>query len=141
MLPGMSPAEQTMADLWATDISPVDHPIVHLRDYLDERGALPISALSGTDPGRRIRVGGVVTHRQRPGTAGGVTFINIEDETGMLNVICTPGLWGRYRRIGRDSKALIVRGILEKSEGVTNLVADELVRLPLSVPVRSRDFR
>ena len=42
-------------------------------------------------------VGGVVTHRQRPATAGGITFINLEDETGMLNVVCSPGLWQRYR--------------------------------------------
>ncbi len=141
MLPGMTPPEQTMADLWATGISPTDHPMVHLRQALDERGVLAIGALTRVEPGRRILVGGVVTHRQRPSTAGGVTFINIEDETGMLNVICTVGLWNRRRRIGRDSKALIIRGVLEKSEGVTNLLADDLVRLPLSAPVRSRDFR
>ena len=43
-------------------------------------------------------VGGLVTHRQRPATAGGVTFVNLEDETGMLNVTCSEGLWARYRR-------------------------------------------
>src|ERR671910_213305 len=76
--------------------------------------------------GRRIRVGGIVTHRQRPATAGGVTFMNLEDETGMLNVTCSPGLWQRYRRVARTSAALIVRGRLEKHDGVINLTADRL---------------
>ena len=87
-------------------------------------------------------VGGLVTHRQRPATAGGVTFLNLEDETGMLNVTCSEGLWLRYRTVALGSSALLVRGRLERSEeGVLNLVADRLTRLVLAVPVRSRDFR
>ena len=87
-------------------------------------------------------VGGAVTHRQRPATAGGVTFLNLEDETGMLNVVCSEGLWARYRTVALGSAALLVRGRLERSpEGVLNLVADRLQKLPLAVPVKSRDFR
>ena len=90
----------------------------------------------------RVLVGGLVTHRQRPATAGGVTFINLEDETGMLNVTCSEGLWMRYRTVALGSAALLVRGRLERSaEGVLNLVADRLARLVLAVPVKSRDFR
>jgi error-prone DNA polymerase len=91
--------------------------------------------------GTRIRVGGIVTHRQRPATAGGVTFVNLEDETGMLNVTCSPGLWQRYRRVARTSSALIVRGRLEKAEGVLNLVADRLEAVTPPVTPASRDFR
>ncbi|MGH3358563.1 MAG: OB-fold nucleic acid binding domain-containing protein, partial [Nocardioidaceae bacterium] len=140
MLPGITPPEQTMADLWATGISPEDHPILHVREELTAKGAVSIGALGSIEAGRRIRVGGVVTHRQRPATAGGVTFINLEDETGMLNVICTQGLWGRYRRVARESSALVVRGTLERNEGVTNLLADRLERLPITARVTSRDF-
>jgi error-prone DNA polymerase len=88
-----------------------------------------------------VRVAGVVTHRQRPATAGGTTFINLEDETGMANIICSRGVWTRYRTVARSSSALIVRGRLERVEGVVNLIADRLDPLHLSVSPRSRDFR
>jgi error-prone DNA polymerase len=89
-----------------------------------------------------VLVGGLVTHRQRPSTAKGVTFLNLEDESGMLNVTCSEGLWTRYRSVALGSAALLVRGRLERSaEGVLNLVADRLQKLSLAVPVKSRDFR
>ncbi|MCX7521465.1 error-prone DNA polymerase [Microbacterium sp. STN6] len=142
LLPMLSPAEQTVYDLWATGISPNDHPIRHVRDMLTGRGALSIEATATAEPGRRIEVGGAVTHRQRPMTAGGVTFLNLEDETGILNVIVGVGVWNRYRRVARDAPAMIVRGILERSpEGITNLIADRLETLPLRAPVSSRDFQ
>jgi error-prone DNA polymerase len=141
-LPGMTEAEVTIADVWATGISPDSHPIEHLRAGLAAGGAVPITALAGVEDGTRVRVGGLVTHRQRPATAGGVTFLNLEDETGMLNVVCSPGLWTRHRRVAMGGPALVVRGRLERSpEGVLNLVADRLERLSLKVAVRSRDFR
>jgi error-prone DNA polymerase len=83
----------------------------------------------------------VVTHRQRPATASGTTFLNIEDETGLINVICSKGVWARYRRVGRGAAALLVRGRLERVEGVINVIADQLRPLPLAAPTRSRDFR
>jgi error-prone DNA polymerase len=147
-LPGMTDAELTVADVWATGVSPDSHPIVHLRERLDRFGAIPIDRLdavglaAGPDAPPRVLVGGLVTHRQRPATAGGVTFLNLEDETGMLNVTCSEGLWLRYRTVALGSAALLVRGRLERSEeGVLNLVADRLARLVLAVPVKSRDFR
>ncbi|HKN96042.1 MAG TPA: OB-fold nucleic acid binding domain-containing protein, partial [Pseudonocardiaceae bacterium] len=77
-----------------------------------------------------------------PATAGGVTFVNLEDETGMVNVVCSPGLWTRYRRIARNSRALLVRGVLENVDGALSLVADQLRPLDMKVAMsRSRDFR
>jgi error-prone DNA polymerase len=151
-LPGLTDAELTVADVWATGVSPDSHPIQHLRERLDALGAVPIDRLDrvGRDAPAdgeeqrppRVLVGGLVTHRQRPATARGVTFVNLEDETGMLNVTCSEGLWTRYRTVALGSSALLVRGRLERSpEGVLNLVADRLQRLVLAVPVRSRDFR
>ncbi|MGQ0482726.1 MAG: DNA polymerase III subunit alpha [Pseudonocardia sp.] len=141
-LPGMTGAELTIADVWSTGVSPDSHPIQHLRERLTAGGATPITALVAVAAGTRIRVGGLVTHRQRPATAGGVTFLNLEDETGMLNVVCSPGLWARHRTVAMGSPALVVRGRLERSpEGVLNLLADRLERLTLRVAVRSRDFR
>ena len=99
-------------------------------------------ALRSAESNRRVEVAGVVTHRQRPATASGITFLNLEDETGLVNVICSVGLWSRYRRTVRESRALIVRGTLERSaEGVVNIVADRVEQLPLRVTMPSRDFR
>ena len=140
-LPGMSAPEETVADLWATGISAETHPTEHIRDVLDDRGVLTAEQLKSTPADSRVLVGGVVTHRQRPATASGTVFLNLEDETGLINVICSAGLWTRYRRIARTSPGLVVRGTLERVEGVINVVADKLEPLPLTVGTRSRDFR
>jgi error-prone DNA polymerase len=91
--------------------------------------------------GSRVLVGGVVTHRQRPATASGITFLNLEDETGLVNVVCRKDVWARHRRVARESAALVVRGTLERADGVTNVVADRITPLALSVRSKSRDFR
>ncbi len=137
----MDEVDELVADVWATGLSPDTHPAAFARAHLDGIGARPIATLGQVPDRTRVLVGGIVTHRQRPGTAGGITFINLEDETGMLNVTCSVGLWQRYRRVARTSNALLVRGLVESAEGVINLNADRLE--PLSVPVRSssRDFR
>jgi error-prone DNA polymerase len=140
-LPGMSDVDVLVADVWATGLSPETHPARFLREELERAGALPIEALAEVEGGTRVRVGGIVTHRQRPATAGGVTFVNLEDETGMLNVTCSPGLWLRYRRVARTSAALLVRGRLEKVEGVLNLIADRLDAVSPPIASTSRDFR
>jgi len=137
-----SEVDELMTDLWATGVSVDSHPVRHLRHQLAARGILTAEQLATAEPGRRIQIGGVVTHRQRPATASGITFINIEDETGLINVICSVGVWDRYRRIVRESPALVVRGILERSpEGVTNVVADKFEVLSMVPRTKSRDFR
>ncbi|KRA24090.1 DNA polymerase III subunit alpha [Microbacterium sp. Root61] len=134
--------EVLAADLWATGVSTSDHPMTHYRSGLDARGVLTSRELRTYESGRRIEVAGLVTHRQRPATASGITFINLEDEHGLVNVICSIGVWNRYRRVVRNSPALIVRGILERSvEGVANLLADRFEDLRVGVDHRSRDFR
>jgi error-prone DNA polymerase len=113
-----------------------------VRSRLDARGVFSAASLQTAESGRRIEVAGVVTHRQRPATASGITFVNLEDETGLLNVICSVGVWSRYRRVAREAPAMIVRGILERSdEGVINLVADRIEALTLGQQTSSRDFR
>jgi len=140
-LPGLSAPEIAAADLWATGIAPDGHPTQFIRSQLASMGVLTATELLQAEHGSRVLIGGVVTHRQRPATAAGITFLNIEDETGLINVICSPGLWKRYRRVARTAAALLVRGRLERVEGVTNIIADRLEQLPVSGPPRSRDFR
>ena len=140
-LPGMTPVEESVADLWATGVSPDGHPTQFLRRRLTTLGVVTAMGLWDVTPGERVLVGGVVTHRQRPMTAQGTTFINLEDETGLINVVCSKGCWSRYRRVARDAPAMLIRGRLERSEGVINVVADRLDPLPVAAHVESRDFR
>lgn len=140
-LPGMTDHEEAIVDLWATGVAPDGHPTRFLRDQLDELGVRTATGLAAVEPGEKVLVGGVVTHRQRPATAGGTTFINLEDETGLINVVVSKGCWTRHRRIARGAPALLVRGRLERSEGVTNVIAERLLAMPVPAAAASRDFR
>ncbi|HVW33253.1 MAG TPA: OB-fold nucleic acid binding domain-containing protein, partial [Acidimicrobiia bacterium] len=140
-LPLMTAPEEAAADLWSMGLSPAAHPTEFTRPALDRRGVVTVAGLAGVPDRSVVEVAGVVTHRQRPMTAQGVIFINLEDETGLLNVICSPGLWRRYRRVARTSSALLVRGVVERHQGVTNLVAHRLESLRTGAAPRSRDFR
>lgn len=142
LFPDLTDVDRVAADLWSTGITTDDHPVRHIRQTLRRRGALSAADLLTAEPGRRVEVGGVVTHRQRPATASGITFMNLEDETGLVNVICSVGVWQRYRRVAREASSVLVRGVLERSsEGVVNLVADKFEVLRLKVATKSRDFR
>jgi error-prone DNA polymerase len=140
-LPGMTPVEEAVADLWATGVSPDGHPTRFVRERLDALGVVTAAGLWDVAPGRRVLVGGVVTHRQRPMTAQGTTFLNLEDETGLINVVCSKGCWARHRRVARGAPALLIRGRLERSEGVTNVIAERIDPLPVPATLGSRDFR
>jgi error-prone DNA polymerase len=138
----MTAPEANSADLWSTGVSPDTYPTEFVRDQLDDLGVVPASRLGELEDGERVLVGGVVTHRQRPATAQGTTFLNLEDETGLINVICSAGVWARHRRVARSALALLVRGRMEKVEGVINVVAERISALSLTTTsVRSRDFR
>ncbi len=140
-LPPMTPMEEAASDLWATGISPTSSPTEFVRHHLDELGVVTSAGLWDAEPGSRVLVAGVVTHRQRPATASGTTFVNLEDETGLINVVCSKGVWTRYRHVARSAPALLIRGRLERAEGVINVVADRIELLDLSMATRSRDFR
>ncbi|MFJ9691674.1 error-prone DNA polymerase [Kitasatospora sp. NPDC101183] len=130
-LPGMSPIEETIADLWATGTSATSHPLQHLRAHLDRGGAVSAAQLPDVPPGTAVVVGGLVTHRQRPPTAGGVLFLSLEDETGLINVICNRPVWESQRRTALDRAGLLVHGHVERDRGATNLIATRLTPLRL----------
>jgi len=140
VLPVMTPVEETAADLWATGVFGT-HPLRHIRPALAEQGVAAVAELATAPAGGAVVVGGLVTHRQRPPTAGGVVFISLEDETGMANVICPPHVWERHRRVGAESGALLVHGRVERTGGATNLVATRLRRLRVAAAPPGRDFR
>ncbi len=139
-LPAMTPAQETLADLWATSTYGT-HPLAHIRASLAARQVLTVDSAQAAADGSDVTVAGLVTHRQRPPTARGVVFISLEDETGMLNVICPPQVWDRHRRIATVAPALVIEGRIERARGAVNLVAAALRPLRVTASVPSRDFR
>ncbi|MCP4087781.1 MAG: error-prone DNA polymerase [Actinomycetia bacterium] len=141
-LPGMSDRELALADLWATGIAPEGHPIRFVRDRLAARGVLSAADLATAEADRRVVVAGIITHRQRPATASGITFMNLEDETGLINVIVSKGCWRRYRTVAKSVPAVEVRGRLERGDGgVVNIIAERFTPLAVDGKVPTRDFR
>jgi error-prone DNA polymerase len=147
-LPAMTPAEETLADVWATGTYST-HPVAHIRAELAARRVLTALSARSAAADSAVAVAGLVTHRQQPPTARGVVFLSLEDETGMLNVICPPHVWARHRRPGMNgaatAPALLVYGRIERTGGAVNLVATALRplrHLPLDgAAIASRDFR
>ncbi|OBI31347.1 error-prone DNA polymerase, partial [Mycobacterium sp. E2238] len=125
-LPGMSELELAAADVWATGVSPDSYPTQFLRADLDAMGVVPAGKLLDVPDGDRVLIAGAVTHRQRPGTAQGVTFLNLEDETGMVNVLCTPAVWARHRKLANTAPAMLVRGQVQNASGAITVVAERL---------------
>ncbi|MGV0794089.1 error-prone DNA polymerase [Mycolicibacterium sp. XJ1819] len=140
-LPGMTELELAAADVWATGISPDSYPTQFLRENLDALGVVPADQLLDVPDGTRVLVAGAVTHRQRPATAQGVTFLNLEDETGLVNILCSRGVWARHRKLAQTAPALLVRGQVQNATGAVTVVADRMDKLTLAVASKSRDFR
>ena len=136
----MSPQEQAAADLWTTGVAVDGHPTRFHRAELDAAGVVTAADLH-IHPVGRVKVAGTVSHRQRPMTAGGTMFINLEDETGLTNVIVSKGCQARFRRLAIGARALTIRGRLERHEGVVNVIAEHLEPLALPATLPSRDFR
>ncbi len=144
LLPSMTHTELLAADLSTTGITVDSSAFELLEQALVERNGhrdrIPANRLRQCHPGQRIRVAGIITHRQRPRSAGGVTFLNLEDDTGLINVICSRGLWERHRDFVDTARALLVTGRVESSEDVINIMAERLEDLPLSVAVPARNY-
>ncbi|MFC6882003.1 MULTISPECIES: error-prone DNA polymerase [Actinomadura] len=138
-LPAMTPVEETLADLWATGVS-ATHPLAHVRASLDDLGAYSSARLADVPGETNVLVAGLVTHRQRPPTAGGIVFMTLEDETGIINVVCPPQVFQRHRGLAVDAQALLVSGRLERADNVANVRATRLRRLPVPGRVKARNF-
>ena len=111
------------------------------RPALRARGVVTAAALLGAEASRAV-VAGVVTHRQHPETAHGAVFVNLEDETGHVNVIFSVGAWARWRHLAGTAPALVIRGRLERGQGALTVNAEHVEVLELGAPVAaSRDFR
>jgi error-prone DNA polymerase len=142
-LPPMPMIEQVFADYRTAGLSLKAHPLKFFREQLDKLRVTPAGQLDQMSDGRHLRVAGLVILRQRPGTARGITFVTIEDETGLVNLVLKPPIWERYYKIARTSSAWIAHGQLESREDVIHLVVNKLEDLSGrlgDLPVHSRDF-
>lgn len=140
-LPLMSSFDITLAELFSTGLTVDGYPTEQLRSQLRERGYASTADAQQAVNGQSITVAGLVTHRQRPSTASGVTFMNLEDEFGMLNIACSPGLMRRFRPISYSRNALVIRGRVQRAGTVVSVDAHTLIPLDVKLPVRSRNFR
>ena len=139
-LPVTSAMERVADDLWSMGLTPEATAIALVRSSLDERGVTRADALMGAE-GSRVLVAGVVTHRQHPETANGAVFVNLEDETGHVNVIFSKGAWARWRSVAKSSPALVIRGSLQRGQGTMALSAEFVEALHLGATAPSRDWR
>ncbi len=103
-----------------------DHPLTFLRKDLQEQGILPCRQALNAKDGKRLTVAGLVLVRHRPGSAEGVVFLTLEDETANMNVIIWPDLFDANRRIVLGGQMLAVKGMLQKEGEVVHLVAQEI---------------
>lgn len=122
----MSDGAEVVEDYRAVGLSLQAHPLAFLRDELNERKMVTCAALTDIRDGRWINLGGLVLLRQKPGSAKGVMFITLEDETGVANLVVWPNLFEQHRRIVLGSSMLGVRGQVQKEGEVIHVVAQKL---------------
>lgn len=122
-LPETHPAEHVVSDYQTMRLSLKAHPLSFLRERLDARRFTPAADLRSLRYGRSVRVSGLVLIRQKPGTAKGVCFITLEDETGVINLVIWPDIMKRYRREIMAGRMLEVEGSVQMDEAVIHVVA------------------
>lgn len=126
-LPEMAASEHVIADYETTRLSLKGHPLQYLREGLATEGVSTCRAVQEGADGRRMKVAGVVTVRQRPGSAKGVVFLTIEDETGIANIVVWPKIMKAFRREVMGARLIHIEGRIQRSpEGVVHLVAAKL---------------
>lgn len=125
-LPDMPLSEHVVADYQTMRLSLKAHPMAFLRSDLAERGFVPAANLRRCKNGSAISVAGIVLIRQRPGSAKGVCFITLEDESGVINLVIWPDMMEKYRQTVMASRLMEVRGRIEFDDEVTHVIATSL---------------
>ena len=142
-LPAMAEGGQVVQDYRSTGLSLRRHPVAFLRGEMAARGMLANEGLARQRNGRRATIGGLVLVRQKPGSAKGVMFITLEDETGVANIIVWPALFEQQRRLILSARMMAVRGQVQHEGGTVHLIAEALSDLtPLldTVGIRGENF-
>jgi len=126
-LPELTPGEEVVGDYQTIRLSLKGHPVSFLRDRLAGAGALTALDYQASPAGRRVAVGGVVLVRQRPGSAKGVVFLTLEDETGVANLVVWPDVFERLRPVAMGARMVLAKGRIQRAEGVSHLVVEDLI--------------
>ena len=143
LLPEPTEGQNVLADYSSQGLTLQRHPLALLREQGHLRYCLTADQLKTTRPGIPVQVAGLVTGRQRPGTASGVTFVTLEDETGNINVVVWLDTARRQRKPLLTARLLHVKGIIEKEGDIVHIMAgklSDLSHLINALPVSSRDF-
>jgi error-prone DNA polymerase len=138
-LPMMPLGEHVVSDYRSISLSLKAHPVSFLRQKLASRGIVETERLSEMPTGRRVSVAGLVLVRQRPGTASGVIFATLEDETGIANIIVWPKIFERFRAIVLGARLLRVWGRVQSEQNVIHVVAEKLEDLTPLLSLLSTD--
>ena len=126
-LPEMPQPEQVVADYQTVRLSLKGHPMEFLREMLAKERVVPCKDVNHSNDKRRVRCAGVVLVRQRPGSANGVVFMTLEDETGIANIVVWPKVMEQYRKEVMGARLILVEGYIQSSpEQVTHLVAQRM---------------
>jgi error-prone DNA polymerase len=143
-LPTMTPLREVLSDYGSIGLTLRKHPISFLREVMDRRGITPAQGLATWPHGHDVTVAGLVLMRQRPSTAKGITFVTLEDETGVVNLIVRQKVWERYRRVARSAVVMFATGELQREGRVIHVLVrylEDWSRRLAELEVRSRDFR
>jgi error-prone DNA polymerase len=143
-LPTMDDRQEVFDDYRSIGLSLKAHPVSFFRGQLDQLDVVPSAKLADLKDGRFVRVAGLVLVRQRPGTAKGITFVTLEDETGVANLIIRMDVWERFYTVARTAPAYIASGRLQNQQGVIHVLVSRLENLSDAVNdlrSRSRDFQ
>ncbi|MBX7073045.1 MAG: error-prone DNA polymerase [Pirellulales bacterium] len=142
-LPAMSDQEEVAADFRLLGLSLKAHPMSFLRGEMEQLRVTPAAQLRAGKDGGLVRVAGIVLVRQRPSTAKGITFVTLEDETGVANLIIRMQVWERYHRVARTAVALVAQGRLQIQHDVVHVLVSKLEDVGARLRVaasQSRDF-
>jgi error-prone DNA polymerase len=139
---GLTPIEQIAWDYRTSSHSTRAHPLALMRRHLTQKGLPDARALARLNDGARVRYAGLVICRQRPGTASGVTFMTLEDETGFANLVVWKRVFDSHNLLARTASFMGVTGKLQKQDGVVHIIVEEVWQpeLPAPTEVGSRDF-
>ena len=140
-LPEMTPVEETQADYGGVQLTLGPHPLTYMRALLEKKGVTTAAGLAALANGVRVRTAGSVIVRQRPGTAKGLLFLTLEDETGMSQAVVPPDLLQQHRKLIVGSPGLVVEGVLQKRDGTISVKGEKFWSLKELVAVPSHDFR
>ena len=143
-LPQLSAQEEVLADYSSAGLSLRQHPVSFLRQQLEQLRAVTAERLQQLQPDRRVKVAGLVLMRQRPSTAAGITFVTLEDETGVVNLVVYPQVWQHFRPAARFAGVMLATGRLQRDGDIIHVVCerlDDLSTLLKDLDSRPRNFR